>query len=164
MFIYNIPMKFRYAEEGLNYSAYEEELNKAKDMFNIQAQKMKKARRIIEVICEEGGFVLMLESKDALTNPSKALAVYSKELAKMEALVRLKDAQNHLLCNNGIAFEVEQEEKEFYDTTDEIFKIVIDIFMGGNIADDPFVVSGRKKAQETIREVCKEFYGLKSRR
>lgn len=160
MYIYSIPMKFRYASGITNYSVYKKELEKAKDKFNHRAEKMKKARKITEIQYATDGFVIILESKDELVNPSKSLAVFSQELAKMDTLTDLKDSQNHLLSNNGLATEIERDNKEFDDSTSEILKTIIDIFMGANVADNTFVSHGRKKAQNQIIDICKEFKSL----
>ena len=153
-------MKFRYAAGDIIYAGYMDEFEKARQIFNIRAQKMKKARNITEIQCEEDGFVIILESKDELVNPSKSLAVFSQELAKMKKLASMKDSQNHLLCNNGVATELEREDSEFDDSTSEILKTVIDIFMNANVSDSAFVSQGRREAQKKIIEICREFRSL----
>ncbi len=161
MFVYSIPMKFRYLTSSANYSQYKAELEKAKALFNERAEKMKKARKITDIQYSADGFVIVLESKDELVNPSKSLAVFSQELAKMDTLADLKDSQNHLLCNNGMATEIERDDSKFDDSTSEILKTVIDIFMGANVADSAFITLGRREAQKKIIDVCKEFKSLK---
>lgn len=161
MFVYNIPMKFRYLTSHEDYSQYKAELEKAKVLFNDRAEKMKKARKITDIQYQMDGFVIILESKDELVNPSKSLAVFSQELAKMKTLEELKDSQNHLLCNNGVATEIERDDTAFDDSTSEILKTIIDIFMSANVADSAFVISGRREAQKKIIDVCKEFKSLK---
>ena len=84
MFVYNIPMKFRYLTSHEDYSQYKAELEKAKVLFNDRAEKMKKARKITDIQYQMDGFVIILESKDELVNPSKSLAVFSQELAKLK--------------------------------------------------------------------------------
>lgn len=161
MFWYNIPMRFRYAAKNVDYSTYSNEFAKAQEKFNIHAEKMKKARKIVEIKCESNGFVIILQSNIKLKNPSKSLAVFSRALAKMKTLSNLKDSQNHLLCNNGIATEIAEENEDFDDSVGEILKIVIDIFMGANATDDAFVSLGRREAQKQIIQVCREFKSLK---
>lgn len=161
MFVYSIPMQFRYAMRGTNYLEYKNELETAKELFNERAEKKKKARKITKIEYASEGFVITLESKDELVNPSKSLAGFSHELAKMSTLANLKDAQNHLLCNNGVATEIDRDNEMFDDSTSAILKIVIDIFMGANVADNAFVMSGRREAQKKIIGVCKEFKSLK---
>ncbi len=161
MFVYSIPMKFRYLTDKTDYSAYTAELGLAKDLFNKRAEKMKKARKITDIQYVSDGFVIILESKDELINPSKSLAVFSQELAKMDALSDLKDSQNHLLCNNGFATEIERDDKGFDDSNREILKTVIDIFMGANVADSAFVTLGRRDAQKKIIDACREFKSLR---
>jgi hypothetical protein len=161
MFVYSIPMKFRYSTGNANYSIYKSELERAKDLFNERAEKMKKARKITDIQYASDGFVIILESKDELVNPSKSLAVFSQELAKMDTLADLKDSQNHLLCNNGVAAEIERDDSAFDDSTSEMLKTIIDIFMGANVADSAFVTLGRREAQKKIIDVCKEFKSLK---
>ncbi|MDD5936360.1 MAG: hypothetical protein PUC65_12515 [Clostridiales bacterium] len=160
MYIYNIPMKFRYACSGINYKEYSTELEKGQELYNLRASKMKRARKIAEIKYDTDGFEIILESRDELVNPSKALAVFSQELAKMDTLAEFKDSQNHLLCNNGQATEIEREEALFNDSTSEILKTVIDIFMNVSVSDSVFVASGRKDAQNKIIEVCREFKSL----
>lgn len=154
-------MKFRYLTGSTNYTTYKAELESAKDLFNERAEKMKKARKITDIQYEADGFVIVLESRDELVNPSKSLAVFSQELAKMDTLAKLKDSQNHLLCNNGVATEIERDATAFDDSTSEILKTVIDIFMGANVADSAFVTLGRREAQKKIIDICKEFKSLK---
>lgn len=161
MYVYSIPMKFRYSTGNTNYFIYKSELERAKDLFNERAEKMKKARKITDIQYASDGFVIILESEDELVHPSKSLAVYSQELAKMDTLAELKDSQNHLLCNNGAATEIERDDSAFDDSTNEILKTVIDIFMGANVADSAFVIHGRREAQKKIIDVCKEFKSLK---
>lgn len=161
MFVYSIPMKFRYLTGSANYSTYKAELERARALFNERAEKIKKARKITDIQYASDGFVIILESKDELVNPSKSLAVFSQELAKMDTLADLKDSQNHLLCNNGMATEIERDDSEFDDSTSEILKTVIDIFMGANVADSAFITLGRREAQKKIIDVCKEFKSLK---
>lgn len=161
MFIYEIPMRFRYASANINYFNYQTELGNGQELYNLRAEKMKKARKITEIQYESDGFVIILESKDELLNPSKALAVFSQELAKMDTLAAFKDRQNHLLCNNGQAREIQRDELVFDDSTGEILKTVIEIFMDANVSDSTFVSSGRKEAQRKIIAVCREFKSLK---
>lgn len=160
MYVYKIPMRFKYASPNTNYSAYGTELTAAKNGYNFRAEKMKKARKITEIQYAKDGFIIILESKDELVNPSKALATFSQELAKNDSLAELKDSQNHLLCNNGIPEEIQRDDQEFNDSTSEILKTVIDILMGANVADSAFVAQGRKEAQEKIKEICREFKSL----
>lgn len=161
MFVYSIPMKFRYASGGINYLDYQTELGNGRELYNLRAEKMKKARKITGIKYGLDGFIIILESKDELVNPSKALAGFSQELAKMNTLARFKDSQNHLLCNNGPATEMERDEVVFDGSTSEILKTVIDIFMNASVSDGPFVSLGRKDAQKKIIEVCREFKSLK---
>ena len=160
MFVYSIPIKLRSASGNVNYLNYKSVLGNGQQLYNLRADKMKKARKITEIKYESDGFVIILESKDELVNPSKALAVFSQELAKMDTLAEFKDSQNHLLCNNGQATEIERDEAEFNDSTSEILKTVIDIFMNANVSDSAFVSLGRRDAQKKIIEVCREFKSL----
>lgn len=161
MFTYSIPMKLRYASESVNYLDYQTEFEKGRELYNRKADKVKKARKITEIKYEPDGFIIILESKDELVNPSKALAAFSQELAKMNTLAEFKDSQNHLLCNNGQAAEIERDEIEFNASAGEILKTVIDIFMNASVSDSVFVASGRREAQKKIIEICKEFKTLK---
>lgn len=128
---------------GTYYLEYKNELETAKVLFNERAEKKKKARKIIEIEYASGGIVITLESKDELVNPSKLLTGLSHELTNMSTLANLKDAQNHLLCNNGVATEIDRDNEMFDDSTNAILKIVIDIFMGANMTDNMFVISGK---------------------
>lgn len=160
MFVYEIPMKFKKASVGFVYSTVQRELNAGKEQFNEKAEKMKKGRKIREVNCKEDGIVIIMESQEELVNPSKALAVFSQALAKMESLASLKDTQNHLLANNGQAKEIEKDDSVFVESTCEVLKIVVDIFMNANASDSVFVTQGRREAQQKIIEVCREFHSL----
>ena len=160
MFVYEIPMKFKKASAGFVYSTMQRELNVGKEQFNEKAEKMKKGRKIREVNCKEDGIVIIMESQEELVNPSKALAVFSQALAKMESLASLKDTQNHLLANNGQAKEIEKDDSVFVESTCEVLKTVVDIFMNANASDSVFVIQGRREAQQKIIEVCREFHSF----
>lgn len=160
MFVYQIPMQLRFAEEDTNYSSLLPFFEQAGEEFNLRAQKLKKAREITSIECREKDFVVTLKSKDELTNPSKALNVFSQELAKLEELSKFKEG-NHLLSNSGLARLVEGEEKAFDDSTGEVLKLIIDIFMGGSVQDDVFVITGRRDAQKAILAVCRKYARLK---
>lgn len=153
-------MKFRYASNVSKYQNYSEEFTIAQNIFNERAEKMKKARKIKEIQYQTDGFTIILESKDELMNPTKALAVFSQELAKMETLIEFKDSQNHLLCGNGIVTELERDKKSFDDSTSEILKTVVDIFMSSKVSDNQFVSLGRREAQKKIIQICKDFKAL----
>ena len=161
MFTYEIPMKFRYLAKNADYKKFTNEFDIAQSFFNDQAEKMKKARKILEIKYPEEGIIVILESKDQLINPSRALAVFSRKLSEMDTLKGLKDRQNHLLCGNGQISEIRKEDDAFnVSSTSEILKTVIDIFMVSSAADSAFVSKGRQDAQEKIIEACKEFRSL----
>ena len=80
MFVYSIPMKFRYASGNVNYLNYQTELGNGQESYNLRADKMKKARKITEIKYESDGFVIILESKDELEFELSQALYWKKEL------------------------------------------------------------------------------------
>lgn len=157
MVIYRIPMQLRYAENGTDYADFEGQFEIARKAFNLEAEKRKKARQIQKIEITQNGFDVILESVDSLTTPSKALAVFSRELAKMPEFEKYLDAEKHLLASNGLPQLMESGKKEFDGSTAMILRTVIDIFLDESPRDNVFEIAVRKDARKEITEICRKF-------
>lgn len=160
MYTYRIPMKFKYASPDVCYADYAPALSQAQASFNAHAEKMRKARKITALDYETDGFVIYLTSQEPLVNPSKALAPFSRELAKLDEFAPLLDGQNHLLAANGAASQLDASPSHPDDSIGEILKTVVDIFLNAHITDSVFVTQGRKQAQKDITAICRTFRSL----
>lgn len=157
MYIYSIPMRLRYAGSDTDYSNFQAQFDAAAQAFNHEAEKRKKARQIRQINTSSNGFTVVLESADELKSPSKSLAVFSRELAKMPTLAGFLDSQKHLLANNGLPQLLEEGEEEFDDTVASILKTVVDIFLEEKVQDNVFAITVQREARKEIKEICRKF-------